>query len=89
MTTVALLANLTSSEHRGRWELVQSLAPEGIETRLVNPTLSRGELIEALQGIDAVIPWLARVPVDLASECKDDKRQNDNQRPENYIGRRE
>ncbi len=71
MTTVALLANLTTSEHRGRWELMQQLAPEGIETRLVNPTLSRGELIEALQGVDAVIPWLARVPVDLAQECKD------------------
>ncbi len=71
MTIVALLANLTTSEHRGRWELMQNLAPEGIETRLINPTLSRGELIEALQGISAVIPWLARVPVDLASECKD------------------
>lgn len=71
MTTVALLANLTTSEHRGRWELMQKLAPEGIETRLINPTLSRGELIEALQGVEAVIPWLAKVPVDLATECKD------------------
>ncbi len=71
MTTVALLANLTTAEHKGRWELMQALAPEGIETRLVNPTLSRGELIEALQGVHAVIPWLARVPVDLAEECKD------------------
>ncbi len=71
MTTVALLANLTTSEHRGRWELMQNLAPEGVETRLINPTLSEGELIEALQGVDAVIPWLARVPVDLAKECKD------------------
>lgn len=71
MTTVALLANLTTAEHRGRWDLMQSLAPEGVETRLVNPTLSRGELIEALQGVEAVIPWLAKVPVDLATECKD------------------
>lgn len=71
MTTVALLANLTTSEHRGRWELMQNLAPEGIETRLINPTLSRGELIEALQGVEAIIPWLAKVPVDLAAECKD------------------
>lgn len=50
---------------------MQKLAPEGIETRLINPTISRGELIEALQGVDAIIPWLAKVPVDLASECKD------------------
>jgi phosphoglycerate dehydrogenase-like enzyme len=71
MTTVALLANLTTSEHRGRWELMQELAPEGIKTRLVNPTLSRGELIEALKGVEAVIPWLAKVPVDLARECPD------------------
>ncbi len=71
MTTVALLANLTTSEHRGRWELMQQLTPEGIETRLINPTLSRGELIEALQGVEAIIPWLAKVPVDLAAECKD------------------
>jgi glyoxylate reductase/D-3-phosphoglycerate dehydrogenase len=68
MTTVALLANLTTAEHNGRWEMMRKLAPEGIETRLVNPTMSRGELIEALKDVDAVIPWLARVPVDLAQE---------------------
>ena len=71
MTTVALLANLTTAEHKGRWELMQQLAPQGIETRLVNPTLSQGELIEALKGVDAIIPWLARVPVDLAKQCED------------------
>ncbi|MDA0233216.1 MAG: 2-hydroxyacid dehydrogenase [Chloroflexi bacterium] len=71
MTTVALLANLTTAEHEGRWKLMQQLAPEGIETRLVNPGLSRGELIEALKGVDAVVPWLARVPVDLATDCPD------------------
>ena len=71
LTTVALLANLTTAEHQGRWEMMQKLAPEGIETRLVNPNLSHGELIEALKDVVAVIPWLARVPVDLASECPD------------------
>jgi len=71
MTTVALLANLTTAEHRGRWELMQKVAPAGIETRLVNPTLSHGELIEALKGVEAIVPWLARVPVELAKECPD------------------
>ena len=52
MVTVALLAKLTTAEHRGRWELMQSMAPDGVETRLVDPNLSRGELIEALKGVD-------------------------------------
>ena len=71
MPTVALFAKLTTAEHHGRWKLMQELAPDGIEARLVDPTLSRGELIEALQGVDAVVPWLSRVPVDLAKECRD------------------
>lgn len=47
---------------------MQRLAPEGVETRLVNPNMSQGELIEALKDVDAIIPWLSKVPVDLASE---------------------
>ncbi|MEX0761479.1 MAG: D-isomer specific 2-hydroxyacid dehydrogenase family protein [Dehalococcoidia bacterium] len=71
MTTIALLAKITTAEHTGRWNLMQKLAPDGIETRLVDPTLSEGELIEALKGVNAVIPWLSRVPVSLARECPD------------------
>ena len=71
MPTIALLAKLTTAEHRGRWEFMQSVVPAGAEATLVDPTLSLGELIEALKGVDVVIPWLASVPVDLAKELPD------------------
>ncbi len=69
--TAALLANPNTSEHLGRWELMQRLASDGIEVRLVDPTVSRGELIEQLKGVNAVIPWLSQVPVSLAEQCPD------------------
>lgn len=66
---VALLANPNTAEHNGRWRLLQELATNGVSARMVDPTLSTGELIEQLADVDAVIPWLSRVPLSLAREC--------------------
>jgi glyoxylate reductase/D-3-phosphoglycerate dehydrogenase len=41
-------------------------ARDGVNVIVVDPTVSPGELIEALKDADAAIPWLASVPVEIA-----------------------
>lgn len=66
MPTIAFLANLSTAEHRRRWDLLTEHARDGVNVIVVDPTLSPGELIEALKDADAAIPWLAAVPIEIA-----------------------
>ncbi|MBI4306130.1 MAG: lactate dehydrogenase [Chloroflexi bacterium] len=54
---VAFLANAKSNEMTNRFKVMQSLAPSGVEVRLVDNSVSEGELIEQLADIDGIIPW--------------------------------
>lgn len=68
MPTIAFLANLSTSEHKRRWDLLKKHAGDGVNVIAVDPTLSPGELIEALKDADAAVPWLAGVPLDVAEQ---------------------
>jgi len=48
MPTIAFLAPLTTAEHKRRWDLLNEHAGDGVNVVAVDPTLSPGELIEAL-----------------------------------------
>jgi len=66
MPTVAFLANLSTAEHKRRWDLLIENAGPGVNVVVADPTGSPGELIEALKDADMAIPWLASIPVDVA-----------------------
>jgi phosphoglycerate dehydrogenase-like enzyme len=66
MPTIAFLANLSTAEHKRRWDLLVEHAGEGVDVIAVDPTVSNGELIEALKDADAAVPWLASVPLEVA-----------------------
>jgi phosphoglycerate dehydrogenase-like enzyme len=65
MPTVAFLANLSTAEHKRRWDLLIENAGPGVNVVVADPTGSPGELIEALKDADMAIPWLASIPVDV------------------------
>lgn len=66
MSTIAFLAKLTTAEHQRRFDLLKQHAGEGVNVIVVDPTISHGELIEALKDADAAVPWLASVPLEVA-----------------------
>ncbi len=66
MPTIAFLANLSTAEHRRRWDLLNKNARDGVNVIAVDPTSSPGELIEVLKDADAAIPWLASLPLEVA-----------------------
>lgn len=66
MPTIAFLANLSTAEHKRRWDLLNENAGPGTQVIVVDPTSSNGELIEALKDADMAIPWLASVPLEVA-----------------------
>ncbi|MDA1278620.1 MAG: 2-hydroxyacid dehydrogenase [Chloroflexi bacterium] len=66
MPTIAFLANLSTAEHKRRWDLLIEHAGPGVDVIVADPTASAGELIEALKDADAAIPWLASIPVQVA-----------------------
>jgi len=68
MPTIAFLANLSTAEHKRRWDLLNEHAPEGVNVVVADPTSSHGELIEALKDADAAVPWLASVPLEVAEQ---------------------
>ena len=68
MPTIAFLANLSTAEHKRRWDLLNEHAPEGVNVVVADPTSSHGVLIEALKDADAAVPWLASVPLEVAEQ---------------------
>ncbi len=66
MPTIAFLANLSTAEHKRRWDLLNQHASDGVNVIVADPKSSPGELIEALKDADAAIPWLASIPLDAA-----------------------
>jgi len=66
MPTIAFLANLSTAEHKRRWDLLNQHANDGVNVIVADPKSSPGELIEALKDADAAIPWLASIPLDVA-----------------------
>ena len=68
MPTIAFLAPLTTAEHKRRWDLLNEHAGDGVNVVAVDPTLSPGELIEALEDADVAVPWLASVPLEIAEQ---------------------
>jgi len=68
MPTIAFLANLSTSEHKRRWDLLNDHAGDGVKVIAVDPTSSPEELIEALKDADAAVPWLASIPLDIAEQ---------------------
>ena len=66
MSTIAFLAQLTTEEPRLRYDLLKRHAGSDVNVINVDPSLSHGELIEALKDVDVAVPWLASVPLDLA-----------------------
>ena len=68
MPTIAFLAPLTTAEHNRRWYLLNEHAGDGVNVVAVDPTLSPGELIEALEDADVAVPWLASVPLEIAEQ---------------------
>jgi phosphoglycerate dehydrogenase-like enzyme len=66
MPTIAFLANLSTAEHKRRWDLLKKHAGNGVNVVVADPTASHGELIEALKNADVAIPWLASIPLDVA-----------------------
>ncbi|HJP28608.1 MAG TPA: NAD(P)-dependent oxidoreductase, partial [Dehalococcoidia bacterium] len=66
MPTIAFLANLSTAEHKRRWDLLNEHAGDGVNVIVADPTASPGELIEALKDADAAVPWLASIPLDVA-----------------------
>ncbi|MBT4125453.1 MAG: lactate dehydrogenase [Chloroflexi bacterium] len=68
MPTIAFLANLSTAEHKRRWDLLNEHAPNGVNVVVADPTGSPGELIEALKDADAAVPWLATIPLDIAEQ---------------------
>jgi hypothetical protein len=62
MLTVAFLANLSTAEHKRRWDLLNKHADDGVNVVVADPTGSPGKLIEALKDADAAVPWLASIP---------------------------
>jgi phosphoglycerate dehydrogenase-like enzyme len=68
MPTLAFLANLSTAEHKRRWDLLNEHAGPGVNIVVVDPTASPGEMIEALKDADAAIPWLASIPLEVAAQ---------------------
>jgi phosphoglycerate dehydrogenase-like enzyme len=68
MPTIAFLAKLSTAEHKRRWDLLNENANDDTNVIVVDPTMSHGELIEALKDADAAVPWLASVPLEVAKE---------------------
>ncbi len=68
MPTIAFLANLSTAEHKRRWDLLNEHAGDGINVIVADPATSPGELIEALKDADAAIPWLASLPLEIAEQ---------------------
>jgi phosphoglycerate dehydrogenase-like enzyme len=68
MPTIAFLANLSTAEHKRRWDLLTKHAGDGVNVVVADPTGSPGEVIEALKDADAVVPWLASIPLDIAEQ---------------------
>ena len=68
MPTIAFLAKLSTAEHKRRWDLLNENANNDTNVIVVDPTMSHGELIEALKDADAAVPWLASVPLEVAKE---------------------
>ncbi|HIF71997.1 MAG TPA: lactate dehydrogenase [Dehalococcoidia bacterium] len=66
MPTIAFLANLSTAEHKRRWDLLNENAGDDVNVIVVDPTTSPGEMIEAMKDVDAAIPWLASVPLEVA-----------------------
>jgi len=71
VTTVAFIARSKATDVQERWRILQRTAPKSVTTRLVDSALSDGELIEALKGASAVIPWGRGVLVPVARACPD------------------
>ena len=59
MPTIAFLANLSTAEHKRRWDLLNQHASDEVNVIVADPKSSPGELIEALKDADAAVPWLA------------------------------
>ena len=68
MPTLAFLANLSTAEHKRRWDLLNEHAGPGVNIVVADPTASPGEMIEALKDADAAIPWLASIPLEVAAQ---------------------
>ena len=66
MPTIAFLANLSTAEHKRRWDLLNQHAGKDVNVIVADPNSSPGELIEALKDADAAVPWLASIPLDVA-----------------------
>jgi phosphoglycerate dehydrogenase-like enzyme len=66
MPTIAFLANLSTAEHKRRWDLLNEHAGDDVNVIVIDPALSPGEMIEAMKDADAAIPWLASVPLEVA-----------------------
>ena len=66
MPTIAFLANLSTAEHKRRWDLLNQHAGKNVNVIVADPSSSPGELIEALKDADAAVPWLASIPLDVA-----------------------
>ena len=66
MPTIAFLANLSTAEHKRRWDLLNQYASDDVNVIVADPKSSHGELIEALKYAAAAVPWLASIPLDVA-----------------------